>query len=445
MQMDVCVDVGLSMKRYFPHVQSNFKLSILTILVHIHPTVYGLGEGIGQYIYFRKTLSDPGKVLINPKIYLPDSVLNGNSNVVKFDLPSIDNFEKIDGVLADQRYGWYVGTSHRMKVSKTGSQCTGLSSSGKNDYRNIIGKVSGSDDQFHFAGYAHVADNSIENPVADGGASILPHASLPGGGRVIYCTNAAMDFQNKDSCRIAQGEACVTQAFAKNAYDSAKIQEGVVVCGSRGEVGNSPNLPASKTNMFRLFESASSVYFNGFGRQKENVWSMIALDAPDQLRQRVAWALSQIFVVTPNQIDNAELLSEVFMNYYDIFVRNAFGNYRDILKEVSYSPMMAEMLSFLESRSAAYVKRVEERVSRPDENYAREIMQLFTIGIFRLNADGTLMKVNKTEVPTYDNTDIQTFARAWTGFRRQYFRANFEGYSHTGNRMDPMPIDGARR
>ena len=197
--------------------------------------------------------------------------------------------------------------------------------------------------------------------------------------------------------------------------------------------------------MFRFFETGSSVFFNGHGRQKENVWSMVALDAPDQLRQRVAWALSQIFVVTPNQIDNAELLSEVFMNYYDIFVRNAFGNYRDVLKEVSYSPMMAEMLSFMESRSAAYVKRVEERVSRPDENYAREIMQLFTIGIFRLNQDGTLLKVNKTEVPTYDNTDIQTFARAWTGFRRQYFRSNFEGYSHTGNRMDPMPIDGARR
>lgn len=81
---------------------------------------------------------------------------------------------------------------------------------------------------------------------------------------------------------------------------------------------------------------------------------MIALESNDQLRQRMAWALSQILVVTPNQIDE-EGYSEIYLNYYDIFVRNAFGNYFDVLKEVSYSPMMAEMLSFLDSKSSAYV------------------------------------------------------------------------------------------
>ncbi len=61
----------------------------------------------------------------------------------------------------------------------------------------------------------------------------------------------------------------------------------------------------------------------------------------------------------------------MFLNYKDIFVRNAFGNYRDILREVSYSPMMAEMLSFLDSSSSLYALIREGRVSRPDENYAR--------------------------------------------------------------------------
>ena len=60
---------------------------------------------------------------------------------------------------------------------------------------------------------------------------------------------------------------------------------------------------------------------------------MIALDSDDQLRQRMAWALSQIVVITPNQIADIGL-SEIYLNYYDIFVRNAFGNYFDILKEV---------------------------------------------------------------------------------------------------------------
>ena len=72
----------------------------------------------------------------------------------------------------------------------------------------------------------------------------------------------------------------------------------------------------------------------------------------------------------------------MFLNYYDIFVRNAFGNFRDIVREVSYSPMMAEMLSFLSNASSLYALQREGRVSRPDENYAREIMQLFTVGKF---------------------------------------------------------------
>jgi uncharacterized protein (DUF1800 family) len=78
---------------------------------------------------------------------------------------------------------------------------------------------------------------------------------------------------------------------------------------------------------------------------------------------------------------------------------------------------MAEMLSFIESKSAAYVLRNEGRVSRPDENYAREIMQLFTIGLYQLKKDGRIKKRKGEMIATYDNSDIQTFARAWTGFR----------------------------
>ena len=71
----------------------------------------------------------------------------------------------------------------------------------------------------------------------------------------------------------------------------------------------------------------------------------------------------------------------MFLTYEDIFVRNAFKNFKDLLRDVSYSPLMAEMLTFLGSTSALYALQREGRVSRPDENYAREIMQLFTIGM----------------------------------------------------------------
>jgi uncharacterized protein (DUF1800 family) len=78
---------------------------------------------------------------------------------------------------------------------------------------------------------------------------------------------------------------------------------------------------------------------------------------------------------------------------------------------------MAEMLSFLDSRSASYVLQTEGRISRPDENYAREIMQLFSIGLNKLKIDGSTILSDGEPVSTYQNSDIQTFARAWTGFR----------------------------
>jgi hypothetical protein len=177
--------------------------------------------------------------------------------------------------------------------------------------------------------------------------------------------------------------------------------------------------------------------------QKKNLWNTVALWAEDQLRQRMAWALSQILVITPNQINNKEA-TEIYANYYDIFVRNAFGNYRDVLKEVAYSPMMAEMLSFLESKSSAFVLRSTGDKAYPDENFAREVMQLFTIGVQQLNNDGTL-KLDPSSglpIPTYQNDDIQTFARAWTGFYQQERRGNIElGGDWEPNRIDPMRIN----
>ena len=79
----------------------------------------------------------------------------------------------------------------------------------------------------------------------------------------------------------------------------------------------------------------------------------------------------------------------MYLNYYDIFVRHAFGSYFDILKEVAYSPMMAEMLTFLDSKSTSFVLKDTGNKAFQDENFAREIMQLFTVGLCRLNIDGT--------------------------------------------------------
>ncbi len=124
------------------------------------------------------------------------------------------------------------------------------------------------------------------------------------------------------------------------------------------------------------------------GNNKGMVMVNLALNADDQLRQRVAWALSQIYIVSAKGSD-WQSETEIYVNYYDIFVRHAFGNLRDLLVDISYSPMMADYLTY--RGNAQY-----DGARFPDENYAREFMQLFTIGLYEMNADGTFAAVHKS-------------------------------------------------
>ncbi|CAK9003037.1 STI1-like protein, partial [Durusdinium trenchii] len=150
----------------------------------------------------------------------------------------------------------------------------------------------------------------------------------------------------------------------------------------------------------------------------------------------MAWALSQVLVVGTGGF-GYERDSELWINYYDILVRKAFGNYLDLLKEVTFSPLMAEYLSFL--RNSAY----DHDQNYPDENYAREVMQLFTIGTVKLNLDGSqALDGNGNPIPTYNNEDIMTLARVFTGLDLELPRANVEEVrSSSGtNRIDPTQM-----
>ena len=86
---------------------------------------------------------------------------------------------------------------------------------------------------------------------------------------------------------------------------------------------------------------------------------------------------------------------------------------------VTYSPLMADMLSYYESKSKEYIWNTTREVKFSDENYAREIMQLFSIGLHKLNMDGTLqLDGNGNKVLTYTNNEIEEYARVWTGFSK---------------------------
>ena len=138
---------------------------------------------------------------------------------------------------------------------------------------------------------------------------------------------------------------------------------GVIVCGSPFESANDPSLG-------KVFDAVTGRDTSwDMWRQREYTWMQVGLTAPDQLRQRVAWAFAQLLVVARGAIGVQSSHSEVFLGYYDILTRNAFGNYRDMLREISYSPMMAENLSFLQSKSAAYMWETQGKISFADENF----------------------------------------------------------------------------
>jgi uncharacterized protein (DUF1800 family) len=140
-------------------------------------------------------------------------------------------------------------------------------------------------------------------------------------------------------------------------------------------------------------------------------WWRNAVVGPDQLRQRMAWALAQIFVVSDvgGALGNDPIgLAE----YYDLLVRNALGDYRQLLEDVTLSPAMGRYLSMLGNEKADEALNI-----RPDENFAREVMQLFTIGLHELEPDGTRTLDGQGDpIPTYDQATIEEFARVFTGW-----------------------------
>lgn len=131
---------------------------------------------------------------------------------------------------------------------------------------------------------------------------------------------------------------------------------------------------------------------------------------PDPLRQRVAFALSEI-LVTSDRPEQLAVEPRGVANYYDLMLKHAFGNYRDLLYDVALHPVMGIYLSHLGNQ-----KQVPGSNIFPDENFAREIMQLFTIGLWQLNPDGTrILGTNGQPLATYNNSHITELARVFTG------------------------------
>ena len=141
-------------------------------------------------------------------------------------------------------------------------------------------------------------------------------------------------------------------------------------------------------------------------------WWGTVMRSEDQLRLRMAYALSQIFVISGTGNDAIRNSPELQAYYYDLLVKNSLGNYRELLEDVTYSTQMGVYLSHLWN-----AKGDLEKGTFPDENFAREIMQLFSIGLWKLHPDGRpILDEEGKLVPTYDNGVITEMAKIFTGF-----------------------------
>jgi uncharacterized protein (DUF1800 family) len=140
-------------------------------------------------------------------------------------------------------------------------------------------------------------------------------------------------------------------------------------------------------------------------------WWRSANSGSDQLRQRAAFALSQIFVISAQNMAINGYRNSGPADFYDTLLDGTVGNFRTLLENVSLHPMMGLYLSHFGNKQEDPATGV-----RPDENYAREVMQLFSIGLYELNRDGTQKLAAGKPIPTYGQSDIEGLAKVFTGW-----------------------------
>lgn len=165
-----------------------------------------------------------------------------------------------------------------------------------------------------------------------------------------------------------------------------------------------------------------------------DIWFRNALHGEDQLRQRVAFALSEILVVA--EVGQVASMPYALASYYDMLVRQAFGNFRDLLEEATLHPAMGVFLSMLGNQKPNAQLNI-----LPDENYARELLQLFTIGLIELELDGSAkLDTYGVPIPTYNQDLIEGFAHVFTGWHFAGARNFLDATDSAENQILPMEL-----
>lgn len=175
----------------------------------------------------------------------------------------------------------------------------------------------------------------------------------------------------------------------------------------------------------------SSEFYNNTYPGDYMVWSQL-MASPDAPRKRLSLALSEIFVVSLSGLDFS-WRSHAIAHYWDTLNTHAFGNYRDLLGAITLNVAMGYYLNTKGN------KKADGRGSQPDENYAREVMQLFTIGLVELNLDGTPRLSGGNKIDTYGASDVSNLAQVLTGYDLDMSQNVYTAVAQTGGGTRNVP------
>ena len=236
----------------------------------------------------------------------------------------------------------------------------------------------------------------------------------PANGAQTFTAPPAPPAWTDDSASTNAAVRFLTQAtFGASPGDIAAVQ----ALGYAGWISNQLSLPATHHLPVVLANTSADPTQPYPSQLTFNAWWQESVTAPDQLRQRVAFALSEIMVVSENGT-LASYYANGLSSYYDTLLDNAFGNYRALLKAVTLHPVMGIYLNMQGNDMGSLVTGLHA-----NENYAREVQQLFSIGLNRMWPDGTLvMNSQNALVPTYTQNGVSGFASVFTGWN--YYQTN---------------------
>jgi len=278
--------------------------------------------------------------------------------------------------------------------------------------------------------------------VSSGGLYTTAHAQTASASKLAPVIHYLLsdDAPNQEPISLSEAARFLTQTTFGPTY-----QDIVTLSGSSYRIwlDQQFSLPITYLENYAESQNWISNYPLTIGRSHDSTFLNVLLTADDQLRQRVAYALSQILVVSLNITNGFSERPLYFLNYYDMLLEGAFGNYRDLLENVTLNSVMGAYLSHaLNGKTGSVLGASGNRytVVAPDENYAREVMQLFSIGLVKLNIDGTPVLQNGETVPTYSQEIIENFAKVFTGWNHDFSASGRNLFNNLGVPIDVRPM-----